>query len=89
MTKADSDRVPPLLANHPFSLEGRIVIVTGGAGHLGAEISRGLAVAGATVHAIGRDGKKLVRLLEFNENFSSQRIFVDPIDVEDEVFGVR
>jgi NAD(P)-dependent dehydrogenase (short-subunit alcohol dehydrogenase family) len=32
-----------------FSLEGRVVVVTGGAGQLGGEIARGLAASGAEV----------------------------------------
>jgi len=69
---------------NPFSLEGKVVIVTGGAGHLGAEITKSLAIAGAIVHAVGRDGEKLRVLSEFNRHFSSERIFVASVDVRNE-----
>lgn len=41
-----------------FRLDGKVVIVTGGAGHLGREISRGLADFGAHVVALGRNREK-------------------------------
>ena len=37
------------MTGDPFSLDGRVAIVTGGAGQLGAEIARGLAERGAKV----------------------------------------
>lgn len=82
MTNIQLDKLPEL--SSPFSLEGKVVIVTGGAGHLGAEISKGLAAAGAIVHAIGRDIEKLQLLSEFNKKFSRTRIFVDSVDVKNE-----
>jgi len=44
-----------------FSLEGKIVLVTGGYGHLGAAISKGLAEAGATVFVLGRNEEKYLQ----------------------------
>ena len=72
-----------------FSLKGKVVIVTGGAGYLGSAISKCLAMAGGTVYSIGRNEKTLQALLEFNSNFSQPRIFVETIDLYDEVNFAR
>jgi len=37
-----------------YQLEGQVIIVTGGAGHLGSAICHGISVAGAATIAIGR-----------------------------------
>ena len=46
----------------PFGLEGRIAMVTGAGGHLGAPIARALAAAGAKVHLVGRNPDSLEAL---------------------------
>ena len=68
----------------PFSLNGKVIIVTGGAGHLGAAITQGLATAGGTVYSVGRNAHNLQTVAEFNCKFPEQRIFVETIDVQDE-----
>src|SRR5690242_13111665 len=60
-----------------FSLEGKVIIVTGGAGRLGREISKGLAGAGALVYALGRDEAKL-------KEIQSDKIRTAVVDVTDE-----
>lgn len=46
----------------PFRLDGRVVLLTGAAGHLGAAMARAIARAGAVVLASGRSPEKLERL---------------------------
>jgi NAD(P)-dependent dehydrogenase (short-subunit alcohol dehydrogenase family) len=38
-----------------FNLQNKVVVITGGTGVLGSELSRGLARAGAKVAVLGRD----------------------------------
>ena len=78
-----------LSMENQFSLAGKVAIVTGGAGHLGSAISKGLASAGATVYPIGRNCKNLQTLVEYNQKFPEQRIFVDTLDVQDEMSFAR
>jgi gluconate 5-dehydrogenase len=40
-----------------FSLEGRVVLITGGRRGLGLEMARGMAAAGARVGINGRDAR--------------------------------
>lgn len=47
----------------PIDVKNKIIIVTGGYGHLGKAIVQGLATQGAIVYVVGRDGKK------FSESF--------------------
>jgi gluconate 5-dehydrogenase len=47
-----------------FSLAGKTAIVTGGTGHLGTEITKGLAAFGARVHVVGRDASKFAALTD-------------------------
>ena len=49
-----------------FDLTGRVVLITGGYGHLGRGIVRGLRAHGATVVVLGRDAAK------FQEVFSAE-----------------
>jgi NAD(P)-dependent dehydrogenase (short-subunit alcohol dehydrogenase family) len=49
-----------------FSLKGRVVLVTGGTGHLGREISKGLASFGAHVIALGRNQDRFAELQSAN-----------------------
>jgi gluconate 5-dehydrogenase len=69
------------VANHMyenlFRLDGRVIVVTGGAGHLGREVSRGLADFGAYVIAVGRNAEKFSELRAAN-------IECVPCDVQNE-----
>jgi NAD(P)-dependent dehydrogenase (short-subunit alcohol dehydrogenase family) len=60
-----------------FSLKGRVVLVTGGTGHLGREISKGLADFGAHVIALGRNKDRFAEL-------ESAHIECIACDVQDE-----
>lgn len=48
----------PMDANSVFSLKNKNILITGGYGHLGRSISKGLAENGATVMVLGRDPGK-------------------------------
>lgn len=48
--------------NNLFSLNNKVIIVTGGAGYLGSKISTTLVESGAIVYALGRDEEKLAKL---------------------------
>src|SRR5687768_14436167 len=43
---------------HLFSLRGKVALITGGCGHLGSAMARGLAEAGASVILTSRDESK-------------------------------
>lgn len=49
-----------------FKLDGQVVMVTGGTGHLGREISKGLADFGAHVVALGRNTERFAGLAAKN-----------------------
>jgi NAD(P)-dependent dehydrogenase (short-subunit alcohol dehydrogenase family) len=66
-----------------FSLEGKVIIITGGAGHLGSAISKGLASAGAFVYVVGRSSDKLDKLSEYNVTINKSRISTQVLDVKD------
>lgn len=44
-----------------FDLTGKVVLITGGTGHLGSAMARGLAEAGAQVIVSSRDGRRAER----------------------------
>lgn len=67
-----------------FSLEDRVVLITGGAGHLGSEISRGLASFGARVIVLGRTAERLEALSAFRPDSGTGAIEGVACDVADQ-----
>ena len=50
--------------NDPFRLDGRVILLTGAAGHLGRAMAGAIARAGAIVLVNGRSGEKLSQLAQ-------------------------
>ena len=67
----------------PFDLSGRGVILTGGAGYLGAAMTSCLIDAGATVAIIGRDSRKLASVKDSNRTKKAEVVVV-PGDIGDQ-----
>jgi len=59
-----------------FSLAGKVAVVTGGYGHLGKSISRGLAEAGAKVVVAGKDKSK------FDQAFSQEDKNISFVEID-------
>lgn len=69
--------------NDLFSLKGKNALITGGAGHLGAAISEGLAEAGANLFIVSKNQKKCQRLADLlNQRFqlNCQGLYMDVSD---------
>lgn len=60
----------------PFRLDGRVILVTGAAGHFGRAITGAIARAGAVVLANGRSADTLTRL---SEEFAKEDLRVEPL----------
>jgi gluconate 5-dehydrogenase len=69
-----------------FDMQGQVVGITGGGGHLGSAMALGLASAGADVFICGRDEKKLKLVAnEVQKQGYKGQIFYQSLDVTDTV----
>jgi len=69
-------------SNTDFDLSGKVAIVTGGSGLLGAEFSKALASAGAKVIIADIDEKKLTKVKNsIKETFGDFKIFIEALDI--------
>ena len=66
-----------------FSLSGRVVIITGGAGHLGRELTKALASFGAHVVAVGRSEGRFPEPMALNAPTLSGSVDCIACDVTD------
>ncbi|HET6620741.1 MAG TPA: SDR family oxidoreductase [Dongiaceae bacterium] len=68
-----------------FRLDGKVCLVTGGAGHLGAAMSTALAEAGGHVCVLGRTRAKLAGLVQrlSDRGLSAEAIALDVTSAED------
>lgn len=75
---------------HPFSLEGRTAVITGGTGVLGGAMARGLAAAGARVGILGRRAARAAEVAGEIEGTGGSA-FAIPADVldRDSLLGAR
>jgi len=80
-TKPTSNR--PETYREAFSLDGKIAIVTGGAGHLGSAISKGLAASGAYVVLVGRTEERLKDFVDQNREAFNDKFEYFVCDVTD------
>lgn len=81
MTLASS-RLPQDWAPQPGSLAGRVVLVTGAYGGLGAAVARALAGAGATVVITGRRRRQLEQLYDAMVAEQLPEPVIHPLDLE-------
>jgi len=67
-----------------FDLREKSILVTGGAGHLGSEISLSLANCGAVVYALGRDASRLASLESRAKLLALNNLITKKVDVRDQ-----
>jgi NAD(P)-dependent dehydrogenase (short-subunit alcohol dehydrogenase family) len=69
----------------PFELDGRLVVVTGGGGHLGRAIALSLSSFGATVIVCGRTAAPLQRVVEESNRMSQTGLVAaETVDIREQ-----
>ena len=82
--------------NTLFNLKNKVAIVTGGGGHLGSEMTKGLSDMGATVFVFGRNPDKYSDLSLYNNKIniiqcdvSDEKQFSNEVEkIQDKLFGI-
>ncbi len=77
---SDSHAQPEPTIKQLFDLSGRVVLVTGGCGHLGSAMCRALAEAGASVIVTSRDASKAQSLVKTLPQTGAARHFGIALD---------
>ena len=62
---------------HTFNLKGRIIVITGGYGHLGRAIVDSLLFHGGIVYVLGRSHEKYLRAFNVEQGGDQRALFND------------
>ena len=71
------------MVEHDSSLDGRVALVTGGAGHIGSALVRALAAAGADVAVAYNSGREAAEQLAAEGRAAGRRTFAVRADLRD------
>lgn len=67
---------------YTFNLQNKVILITGGYGHLGKAITESLVYHGAAVYVLGRDKNKFSEAFKGNENLG-RRLHFEYCDIAD------
>jgi gluconate 5-dehydrogenase len=65
---------------YTFNLKEKVVIITGGYGHLGTAATESLLFHGATVYVLGRDEAKFIQAFK-NSECTKEKLFFESCDI--------
>lgn len=71
------------MENDLFSLKGKVIIISGGAGHLGSAMSEGFVQYGAKVYIASRNVEKNAKFAEYLSKKYDTDVFFEQLDTTD------